>query len=118
MGGGADRRGCRACHRSRAGSVWPKPARRPGADPRGQLALAARGRSLDPRAAAMNRIDRPTTTSAGEAEREAARTRIELATTIDALDDKLTNLTTRNLVEKGFNMIRDTLNNSDAMNRG
>src|SRR5262249_57676338 len=53
-----------------------------------------------------------------EAEREAARTRVELAATIDALEDKVTDLTARNLVEKGFNMIRDTFNNSDAMNRG
>jgi hypothetical protein len=53
-----------------------------------------------------------------EAERAAARTRVELAITLDALDDKLTDLTTRHLVEKGFNMIRDTLDNSDGINRG
>ncbi len=53
-----------------------------------------------------------------EAERAAARTRVELATTLDALDNKLTDLTTRHLVEKGFNMIRDTLDNSDGINRG
>jgi len=65
----------------------------------------------------MNPEDRATPTSPAEAEREAARTRAELADTLDALDHKLTNLTTRHLVEKGFNMIRDSLNNSDGLNR-
>jgi hypothetical protein len=65
----------------------------------------------------MNREDRATPTSPAEAERQAARTRVELADTLGALDDKLTNLTTRHLVEKGFNMIRDSLNNSDGLNR-
>jgi hypothetical protein len=65
----------------------------------------------------MNREDRATPTSPAEAERQAARTRVELADTLGALDDTLTNLTTRHLVEKGFNMIRDSLNNSDGLNR-
>lgn len=65
----------------------------------------------------MSTSDRAAPASPAEAEREAARTRVELAATIDALEDKLTDLTARNLLEKGFNMIRDTLN-SDAMNRG
>jgi hypothetical protein len=66
----------------------------------------------------MSTSDRTAPASPAEAEREAARTRVELAATIDALEDKVTDLTARNLVEKGFNMIRDTFNNSDAMNRG
>jgi hypothetical protein len=66
----------------------------------------------------MNPDPRATPTSPAEAEREVMRTRAELANTLEALDDKLTNFTTRNIVEKGFNMIKDTLNNSDAMNRG
>src|ERR1051325_4510474 len=65
----------------------------------------------------MNRETPATPTSPAEAERQAARTRAELADTLDALDEKLTNLTTRHLVEKGFNMIRDSLNNSDGLNR-
>jgi hypothetical protein len=65
----------------------------------------------------MNREDRATPASPAEAERQAARTRVELADTLGALDEKLTNLTTRHLVEKGFNMIRDSLNNSDGLNR-
>jgi hypothetical protein len=65
----------------------------------------------------MNREDRATPASPAEAERQAARTRVELADTLGALGDKLTNLTTRHLVEKGFNMIRDSLNNSDGLNR-
>src|SRR3954464_15175041 len=65
----------------------------------------------------MNREDRATPASPAEAERQAAHTRVELADTLGALDEKLTNLTTRHLVEKGFNMIRDSLNNSDGLNR-
>lgn len=65
----------------------------------------------------MKPQDRTTPNSPAEAERETARTRAELADTIEALDHKLTNLTTRHLVEKGFNMIRDGLNNSDGFNR-
>ena len=57
-------------------------------------------------------------TSSAEVEREIARTRGELATTVDALEYKLTNLTARHIVEKGFDMIKDSLNNSDAFNRG
>jgi len=66
----------------------------------------------------MNPTEPATPNSPAEAERETARTRAELADTIGALDHKLTNLTTRHLVEKGFNMIRDSLNNSDGINRG
>jgi hypothetical protein len=65
----------------------------------------------------MNPEDRAAPNSPAEAEREAAHTRAELAETLGALDHKLTNLTTRHLVEKGFNMIRDSLNNSDGLNR-
>jgi hypothetical protein len=65
----------------------------------------------------MNPHDRATPTSTAEAEREAARTRIELATTLDALHLKVSDMTTRHLVEKGFNMIRDGLNASDGINR-
>jgi hypothetical protein len=66
----------------------------------------------------MNRNGRAIPSAAAEAEAKVAHTRAELAVTLDALDDKLTNLTTRHLVEKGFNMIKDSLNNSDAFNRG
>src|SRR3954451_6502971 len=65
----------------------------------------------------MNRENEAAPTSPADAEREAARTRADLADPLDALDHKLTNLTTRHLVEKGFNMIRDSLNNSDGLNR-
>lgn len=73
---------------------------------------------MDQRAAAMTPDISPTPSSPAEAEREAARTRAEIAVTLDALDDKVSKLTTRHLVEKGFDMIKDSLNNSDAMNRG
>jgi hypothetical protein len=66
----------------------------------------------------MNPKHRPISSAAVEAETDVARTRADLAVTLHALDDKLTNLTTRHLVEKGFDMIKDTLNNSDAFNRG
>ena len=66
----------------------------------------------------MNPTRRAIPSSAADAEAEIARTRAELAVTLNALDDKLTNLTTRHLVEKGFHMIKDSLNNSDAFNRG
>jgi hypothetical protein len=65
----------------------------------------------------MNPADRAIPTSAAEAEREAAHTRVELAATLEALDEKLSNLTTRHIVEKGFNMIRDSLNGSGGLNR-
>ena len=66
----------------------------------------------------MNPNGRAIPSASAEAEAKVARTRAELAVTLDALDDKLTSLTTRHLVEKGFNMIKDSLNNSDAFNRG
>src|ERR1044071_5912475 len=66
----------------------------------------------------MNPKHRPISSAAVEAETDVARTRADLAVTLHALDDKLTNLTTRHLVEKGFHMIKDSLNNSDAFNRG
>ena len=65
----------------------------------------------------MNSEERATPSSPAKAEREAARTRVELAATLDALDLKLSHMTTRHLVEKGFNMIRDNLNASDGVNR-
>ena len=66
----------------------------------------------------MNPNGRAIGNAAAEAEAEVAHTRAELGVTLHALDDKLTNLTTRHLVEKGFDMIKDSLNNSDAFNRG
>lgn len=66
----------------------------------------------------MNPADRAMPTSPAEAERDAAHTRVELAATLEALDLKLSNLTANHLVEKGFNMIRDSLNGSDGINRG
>jgi hypothetical protein len=65
----------------------------------------------------MNPADRAMPTSPAEAEREAAHTRVEIAATLEALDVKLSNLTTRHLVEKGLDMIRDSLNSSDGLNR-
>ena len=61
--------------------------------------------------------DSGTTPTPAEAERAIARTRVELAMTLDALDNKITDLTTRFLVEKGRKMIRETLD-SDGINRG
>ena len=66
----------------------------------------------------MNPNGRAIRSASAEAEAKVARSRAELSVTLAALDDKLTSLTTRHLVEKGFNMIKDSLNNSDAFNRG
>jgi len=44
-----------------------------------------------------------------------AQTRADLALTINALEDKLT---PRHLVEKGFDMVNDTISGTDALNRG
>jgi Protein of unknown function (DUF3618) len=52
--------------------------------------------------------------SPAEVEEQIRRTRAELAQTIDALDRKLT---ARHLVEKGFDMIRDSVNTSETLHR-
>lgn len=52
--------------------------------------------------------------SPAEIEREIDRTRVELALTLDALERKLR---ARHLVEKGFDMLKETLGNNDAWNR-
>ena len=66
----------------------------------------------------MNPNGRAIPSAAAEAKAKIADTRAELGVTLDALGDKLTNLTTRHFVEKGFDMIKNSLNNSDALNRG
>lgn len=52
--------------------------------------------------------------SPAEIERDIDRTRVDLALTLDALERKLR---ARHLVEKGFDMLRDTLGTNDALNR-
>jgi hypothetical protein len=52
--------------------------------------------------------------SPAEIERDIDRTRVELAQTLDALGRRLQ---ARHLVEKGFDMLKDTLGNNDAWNR-
>jgi hypothetical protein len=49
-----------------------------------------------------------------EIERDIDHTRVELALTLDALEHKLR---ARHLVEKGFDMLKETLGNNDAWNR-
>lgn len=53
--------------------------------------------------------------SPAETEREIERTRAALALTLDALGRKLT---ARHLVEKGFDMLKDTFAGYDGLNRG
>ena len=53
--------------------------------------------------------------SLAEIERDIDRTRVELALTLDALERRLQ---PRRLVEKGFDMLRDSLGGNDALNRG
>lgn len=56
----------------------------------------------------------PDNRSPTEIEREIDRTRVELALTFDALERRLG---ARHLVEKGFDMLKETLGNNDAWNR-
>jgi len=56
----------------------------------------------------------PKRLSPAEIERDIDRTRVELALTLDALEHKLR---ARHLVEKGFDMLRDTLGGNDTLNR-
>jgi hypothetical protein len=53
--------------------------------------------------------------SPAEIERDIDHTRVEIALTLDALERKLR---ARHLVEKGFDMLKETLGNNDTMNRG
>lgn len=53
--------------------------------------------------------------SPADVERQIDSTRAELALTLDALERKLN---ARHLVEKGFDMFRDTFGGTDGMNRG
>src|SRR5260221_1431844 len=52
--------------------------------------------------------------SPAEVEEQIRRTRAELAQTLDALDRKLT---ARHLVEKGFDMFRDSVNTNETLHR-
>jgi hypothetical protein len=52
--------------------------------------------------------------SPAEIEREIDQTRVELALTLDALERRLR---ARHLVEKGFDMLKETFGNNDAWNR-
>jgi hypothetical protein len=52
--------------------------------------------------------------SPAEIERDIDRTRVELAQTLDALERRLR---ARHLVEKGFDMLKETFGNHDAWNR-
>jgi hypothetical protein len=63
----------------------------------------------------MTDSSQPNAKSASDIEREIDRTRVDLALTLDALERKLR---ARHLVEKGFDMFRDTLGTNDALNRG
>lgn len=56
----------------------------------------------------------PADRSPAEIERDIDRTRVELALTFDALERRLG---ARHLVEKGFDMLKETLGNNDAWNR-
>jgi hypothetical protein len=56
----------------------------------------------------------PDNRSPAEIEREIESTRVELALTLDALERRLG---ARHLVEKGFDMLKETLGNNDAWNR-
>jgi hypothetical protein len=52
--------------------------------------------------------------SPAEIERDVDHTRVEIALTLDALERRLS---ARHLVEKGFDMLKETLGDNDAMNR-
>ena len=56
----------------------------------------------------------PDNRSPAELERDIDQTRVELAQTLDALEHRLR---ARQLVDKGFDMIKETLGNNDAWNR-
>jgi hypothetical protein len=52
--------------------------------------------------------------SPAEIERDIDHTRVDIALTLDALERRLS---ARHLVEKGFDMLKETLGNTDTMNR-
>lgn len=67
------------------------------------------------RALAMIADDDRKPLAPAEAEQGIRRTRAELALTLDALERKLT---ARHLVERGFDMLTDSFNATDALHRG
>src|SRR5204863_6536414 len=85
--------------------LWQESPQRAGAAPGAQPAAAARGSDLAAGAPAMNPSD---------AEQQSRQVRAELGETVDALARKLA---ARQLVEKGCDMITDTLDRYDAVNR-
>jgi hypothetical protein len=65
---------------------------------------------MDPGAHAMSTLDKP-----AALEQQIGQTRAELTLTINALEEKLA---PRHLVEKGFDMVNDSIAGTDALNRG